>query len=479
LASTNTVVDGVGDVEEAVADDNVEENGDDTSNDDSKNNEPLKPLCAGSRTKGYILLLVSASLNFEAVWRLYRKQDYSLHTDLEEINWCIVLDNLSSFYDFVLLRRMESDNDIRYAMAAACITIIISSFAILCHFDCTSLRKTLWPKMFGPNKRVELFILIFLVIFWLVTIWFNTTIRGIAGEGNEQYNLYFTSWLCLWTTFWTLERWFVASGMSSFQKFISSWPNRCKLWLITFIVSFADFLFVLDAMRNWDEGTAATPYVNNMFANVSRHEWGFLLNSTITASIVSLCWILAEIFRRNKKEGDALKSDVENYVEGIALHLVAIEWIILIFFTTMPGHAASLIGNLYFSTWATCFSIIATLIWWLRDWRKDIADTINDQQAEYERAKRAILRREEQRLAQARKEDANGQSDAVDTNDSNLDEIVEEDAAEEDIVDDDITVSIASVSGNRARTDTIDSSEDQRAVCFSARSLFVSARDHD
>ena len=106
-------------------------------------------------------------------------------------------------------------------------------------------------QMFGPNKRVELCILIFLVIFWLVTIWFNTTIRGIAGEGNEQYNLYFTSWLCLWTTFWTLERWFVASGMSSFQKFISSWPNRCKLWLITFIVSFADFLFVLDAVSVW------------------------------------------------------------------------------------------------------------------------------------------------------------------------------------------------------------------------------------
>jgi len=149
LASTNTVVDGVVDVEEAAADDIAEEeNGDNTStNDDSKNNEPPKPLRASSRTKGYILLLVSASLNFEAVWRLYRKQDYFLQTDLEEINWCIVLDNLSSFYDFVLLRRSESDNDIRYAMAAACITIIISSFAILCHFDCTSLRKTLWPKV--------------------------------------------------------------------------------------------------------------------------------------------------------------------------------------------------------------------------------------------------------------------------------------------------------------------------------------------
>ena len=164
-----------------------------------------------------------------------------------------------------------------------------------------------------------------------------------------------------------------------------------------------------------------------------------------------------------------------NYVEGIMLHLVAIQWIVLILISTMPGHSASLLGNVYFTTWATCFSVIATLIWWLRDWRNDIADTIKDQQAEYERAKRAVLRREEKRLARIRRE--NGESDAV-AEDSN-NEIIDEDVAEEDIVDDDITVSITSVSGNRARTDTIDSSEDQGAVCFSARSLFVSARDHD
>ncbi len=162
-------------------------------------------------------------------------------------------------------------------MAASGMTIIISGFVILCYFDLfTGLGKTLWPKvrfrltllsflpyfslfiselnylflqqMFGPNKKVELCILIFLVILWLVTIWFNTAIRGIAGEGSEQYNLYFTSWLCLWTTFWTLERWFVSSGMSSFEKFVSSWPNRCKLWIITFILSFSDFLFVLDVV---------------------------------------------------------------------------------------------------------------------------------------------------------------------------------------------------------------------------------------
>ena len=129
----------------------------------------------------------------------------------------------------------------------------------------------------------------------------------------------------------------------------------------------------------------------------------------------------------------------------------------------MPGHSASLIGNIYFTTWTACFCLIATLVWWLRDWRKDIADTIKEQQADYERAKRAVLRREKKRLAKILREE-NVASVSADTGDSNNDEIIQ-DEAQEDIVDDDITVDIASVSGNRARTDTIDS--------VSSTSLFV------
>ena len=231
-------------------------------------------------------------------------------------------------------------------------------------------------------------------------------------------------------------------------------------------------------MNNWEEGTKANPYVNRMFANISQTEWDFFLQVNIMTFMQSLLWILVELFRRNKKEGSGLKSDVENYIEGILLHLFAIIWIVLLFFVTMPGHSASLIGNLYFTSWSTCFSILATLIWWLRDWRKDIADTISDQQAEYERAKRAALRREEKRMARARIEHCD--SEAVETEESNnLDGIVEEDGAEEDIVDDDITVSASISGGNRDRTDTTDSTDDQRTVCFSAKSLFVSARDQE
>lgn len=144
IDTTATVVVGRRDIEEAAAaveDDSgpEEENDcDNTINDDSKKNE-RPPLCRSSRVKGYILLLVSAGINLEAVIRLFKKQNYFQNTNAADVNWCIVLDNLNSFYDFVIFRPSESDAAIRYAMAAASMTIIITFFVILC--------SSLWPKV--------------------------------------------------------------------------------------------------------------------------------------------------------------------------------------------------------------------------------------------------------------------------------------------------------------------------------------------
>lgn len=308
--TTETVVD----VEEATADKNVEVNENDNKENDG-DESPTVPLIQSSRMKGYILLLVSASLNLSSLYKIHsqKEEDLLKRDELGSINWCMVLDDISSFFDFVVMKKQTDDLvSLRYGIAAACMTVIISCFVVLCHFDlCTIFRRTLWSKMFGPNKWVELIILSFLVILWLVTVWFNTAIRGVAGEGNDQYNIYFTSWLCLWTTFWTLERWFVASGKSSFESFVRSWPNRTPAWICCFIFSFADFLFVLDAQRNWQVGTLDTPYIYEMFAGVSYNEWAFFQACTITLFIVSLIWILAEIFRKNTGDEDAKKGDVE------------------------------------------------------------------------------------------------------------------------------------------------------------------------
>ena len=103
----------------------------------------------------------------------------------------------------------------------------------------------------------------------------------------------------------------MASGKSSFERFVRSWPNRTPAWIGCFIFSFADFLFVLDAQRNWQVGALDTPYIYEMFAGVSEHEWAFFQACTINLFIVSLIWILAEIFRKNIGDEDAKKGDVE------------------------------------------------------------------------------------------------------------------------------------------------------------------------
>ena len=189
---------------------------------------------------------------------------------------------------------------------------IITGIILLCHFDfCTPMRKTVWPKAFGAHGKIELWILLFFTFFWCISVWFNTTIRGPGGEGKEQYNLYFSSWLCLWASMWTLERWCTCTGRASFERFVKSWPNRCPMWIITFIWSFADFLFVLDTFRNWEEGAQYAPYVLKLYSDVKQAEWTLLFFVTCLTFVSSFAWVLAEIFRENVNNVDNVKSDVE------------------------------------------------------------------------------------------------------------------------------------------------------------------------
>merc|ERR1719221_727573 len=71
----------------------------------------------------------------------------------------------------------------------------------------------------------------------------------------------------------------------------------------------------------------------------------------------------------------------------------------------MPGGAASLVGNLYFTSWSALFSVVATNLWWVKDWRQGIQDVLLMQQREYDEIKRTLrnraLRQRELRLAQS------------------------------------------------------------------------------
>eukprot|EP00804_Cyclotella_cryptica_P011850 CCRYP_015359-RA/>CCRYP_015359-RA protein AED:0.06 eAED:0.06 QI:124/0.83/1/1/0.66/0.71/7/2939/507 len=361
-------------------DNNVEN---DDSNENSSEATP-PPLYQSPRLKGYITMLSASIYNFISA------SDRTFSFEEETVDWCLAQYDLGKLGD----DPRQNLTGLRYAKAAAMITSLVTGAVILIHFvSITGLGNKLWSRMFGKHGNFELYISSFLTILWIITTWFNTTIRGPAGNGKEQYNLYFSTWICCFTSFWILESWSTSSGRAS-----------CPMWIVTFILAFTDFCFVLDTSKNWKEGVAGYPYIYKYFSSVKSGEWTLLLFLAAITSICSLAWILVEIFRENKMNRYNMKSDQENHVEGLVIQILTVIWVLTVFIVTVPGGAASLLGNLYFTTWSCSFSVVGTLIWWQRNWREGIFAMIEDQQNEYSSAKRQIRRREEKRLAALRNE---------------------------------------------------------------------------
>ena len=175
---------------------------------EEENEEPPIKLYKSTRLKGYFTLLLSSSLNYVAA---YQSDD-------------VILANAVP----------ATDTQRRYAQAAAMVPIILSFSAVLVHLDrWTSLRKV-WMNAFRPGSCFELCFILFLLVWWFIATWIETSVEGIAGDGKGQYNLYFSTWACFVTCVWTLDRWLVAKGMSSLKAFLASWPNRapgCKIYL--------------------------------------------------------------------------------------------------------------------------------------------------------------------------------------------------------------------------------------------------------
>ena len=83
------------------------------------------------------------------------------------------------------------------------------------------------------------------------------------------------------------------------------------MWIVTFILAFTDFCFVIDTSKNWKEGVAEYPYIYRYFSSVNNGEWALLLFVTAITFLCSLAWVLVEIFRENRMNRYNMKSDRE------------------------------------------------------------------------------------------------------------------------------------------------------------------------
>ena len=105
---------------------------------DSLQTHPTPPLYESPRLKGYITLLSSSVYNYISA------RDQTLSLEDQPVDWCLAQYDLG-----ILLEDPRPDmSRLRYAMAAAVITIMITSFVIFIHLvSITGLGNKLWSKV--------------------------------------------------------------------------------------------------------------------------------------------------------------------------------------------------------------------------------------------------------------------------------------------------------------------------------------------
>lgn len=266
----------------------VEENSDDEEN----SNQKKFRLYQSGRLKGYITLTLASVIYYDAAT-----------SSNSEISSSVMAGSIEQ---------------VGYARIVGFISIIISGLSSLIHLDqCSPLKDKIWYTLFGPKSIVELCLVMFLVLWWGVATGVQTSVRGIAGDGKQQHNLYFSTWCCCYISIWMLERWAVTYGFSSFKSFISSWPYRAPGWIAINVLSFFASVWYIDLYLNRESmvsnmssnnknqigelvKTAKIEALDQYFANIHKFQFQWLLFAGAVTYIPSTAFVLIEIFRETK-----------------------------------------------------------------------------------------------------------------------------------------------------------------------------------
>lgn len=344
-----------------------ESSNDNNAEDDTPRHE--RALFKSSRFKGYLILVLASGVNFQAA---------------------NISDNPSFFGEFSAIPATHRQRS--YAMAVALVSIIVSSITCIAHLDSFTPMKKYWRQAFRPKSRFEAYLLGALIVWWVVALWINTGIRGIAGNGKGQYNLYFSTWASLVVCLWTMERWLVSCDFPALDQFLASWPNRAPGWIAIFFLSFGALLSIVDLYANWYK--VDNPYIQAKYSRVPQMQWEWLLFATGFTILPSMGFVLVEIVRENKpgKKKNS-KPQWETIMEGYVLLGLFFIWMPSVIIATTPGGAASLVGNAYFCLWACTVFVVDTCVWWIHDWRQRVLTTIKEQEKEYRNIQQEVLER--------------------------------------------------------------------------------------
>eukprot|EP00586_Coscinodiscus_wailesii_P001650 CAMPEP_0172485676 /NCGR_PEP_ID=MMETSP1066-20121228/13799_1 /TAXON_ID=671091 /ORGANISM="Coscinodiscus wailesii, Strain CCMP2513" /LENGTH=426 /DNA_ID=CAMNT_0013251075 /DNA_START=280 /DNA_END=1557 /DNA_ORIENTATION=+ len=347
------------------------------------------PPPKNTRMKGYFVIAIVSFVNYAAA---DVKKDGEFNTPIN-IN--------------------EDESGLTIVMVSSIISMVLCSFMVIIGLDRFTRLQRYWKQVIQPKSKIELVILVFLVIWWTVFTFIITAVTGVAGGGSRLYNVYFSTWICLITSFWTLERWVVRAGyMTSLYDFMMESPNRSAGWMVLGIASILNLLFHVNTKNNWDSAVInlededkqknVKDYFDNIYSN-GQPEWVIAL--TIITAIVSVVFILIEIFRNNRSAQQSEQPEIEIKMEGIMLFVLTICWVPTGFFVTTIGGVANAISNIYFFTWLCTILVVYSFVSWVRYWREMVWRVIEKQDAEYNKAKQRTIQVDEQAGAEEKLEE--------------------------------------------------------------------------
>jgi hypothetical protein len=166
-------------------------------------------------------------------------------------------------------------------------------------------------------------------------------VAGIAGDGKEQFNIYFSTWCCFFCAISTLESKMTEHDWPSMKTFIKSWPHRAPGWIAILISDFFTLFWYVDVYSEYggDSFNGSEPATLDFYyKNIPNAQYELLIFVAAATLLPSAAFVFMEIFRVSS---DDKKGTVETVVEAISLFMLACAWVPTVCIATTPGGFAS------------------------------------------------------------------------------------------------------------------------------------------
>lgn len=230
----------------------------------------------------------------------------------------------------------------QYGYIVALMTCVVSGFCVLCHFDRFTCLAKIWTNtLFVPKSKFETILDLSLLVWWFMAVVIQTRAKGIAGDGKGQYNIYFSTWFCLFCAISVVESKMMEHDWPSIKAFIKSWPHRAPGWIAILTADFFTLWWYVDLYTTYISNVnedELDPMLFTYYGSIPNMQYELLLLVAAATLLPASIFVFIEIFRDSSEDK---KGSIETYIEAFCLFSLACVWIPTVCVATTPGGFAA------------------------------------------------------------------------------------------------------------------------------------------